>query len=259
MAKLIILNVCALLALANAGVIVPKHLPRFDPRMIVGGYPIEIDEAPYQVSLQRDGNHICGGSIISSKWILTAAHCTEYGSTKSFSVRIGSTKHAAGGQVKKVANIVSHPEYDGVSIVNDFCLLELEETLQFDNSIQTIKLTVDEPEAGSIALVSGWGATHSPSESNAKLRAANVPIVTREDCNKAYDGRIHESMICAGFLEQGGKDSCQGDSGGPLTIDGQLVGVVSWGRGCAEAGYPGVYSNVASVLDWINETTNALE
>ncbi|XP_055611187.1 trypsin-1-like [Uranotaenia lowii] len=256
MAKFSTLNLCVLLALANAKVILPKTLTRFDPQTSGGDFPIEIDDTPYQVSLQRNGKHVCGGSIISDKWILTAADCTAYKNAKSFSVRIGSTKHAAGGQVKKVAKIVSHPEYSIENSIYDFCLLELQDTIQFDNTIQTIKLTIKEPEAGTMALVSGWEATHVPWQLNAELRAANVPIINREDCNKEFAGRIHESMICAGFMDQGGRDTCRGDNGGPLAIDGQLVGVVSFTRGC-DGGYPGVYSNVAAVLDWINETTNA--
>ncbi|XP_055590619.1 trypsin-1-like [Uranotaenia lowii] len=225
--------------------------------MIVGGFPIEIAKVPYQVSLQIDGSHLCGGSIISSKWILTAAHCTKLGYTDRFSVRIGSTKHAGGGQVLKVVKVVFHPRYSGNDpAIYDLSLVELEHELQFNSSIKKIKLARGEPKAGSMGLVSGWGDTHSPWESNAILRATHVPIVTRDDCSKAYGARIPESMICAGFLWQGGKDSCQNDSGGPLVIDGQLVGVVSWGEGCALAGYPGVYSNVAAVLDWINETIN---
>lgn len=105
------------------------------------------------------------------------------------------------------------------------------------------------------------GATQNSSESNAIIRAAYVPIVNQDYCNTQYKplGRpITERMICAG-LENGGKDSCQGDSGGPLSIesDGErfVVGVVSWGRGCALPYYPGVYSRVSSVRSWINDIT----
>lgn len=102
------------------------------------------------------------------------------------------------------------------------------------------------------------GNTHNSSESNEKLRAAVVPAANQNYCNTQYNGRITPRMICAGYKE-GGKDSCQGDSGGPLTIEVngevQLVGVVSFGRGCAEPNYPGVYARVTAVRSWIKRQT----
>uniref|UniRef100_A0AAG5DUS1 Peptidase S1 domain-containing protein n=1 Tax=Anopheles atroparvus TaxID=41427 RepID=A0AAG5DUS1_ANOAO len=105
------------------------------------------------------------------------------------------------------------------------------------------------------ALVSGWGSTHNPDESALVLRAATVPLANHERCSEVYlgYGGVTESMICAGY-EEGGKDSCQGDSGGPLVCAGQLTGVVSWGKGCAEPGYPGVYAKVSEAFEWIEQT-----
>ena len=123
--------------------------------------------------------------------------------------------------------------------------------------VQPISLTISEPAAGSLAVVSGWGTLNFgdidlPSE----LQAVEVYIVPREECNSTYanyDG-ITENMICAG-VPGGGKDACQGDSGGPLVVGGLLVGIVSWGIGCAEADYPGVYSNVAPLRSFVTEQT----
>lgn len=94
------------------------------------------------------------------------------------------------------------------------------------------------------------GAQREGGGASASLYKVDVPIVDRDTCNDAYGGDITDGMVCAG-LEAGGKDACQGDSGGPLTIDGTLVGVVSWGNGCARPGYYGVYSNVGKFADWI--------
>lgn len=90
------------------------------------------------------------------------------------------------------------------------------------------------------------------------MQSVEIPIVDRNECNEDYEGDITPDMICAGVPE-GGKDSCQGDSGGPVVLNGNLVGIVSWGDGCARAGYPGVYTNVAYFLDWINQTVDLLE
>lgn len=100
--------------------------------------------------------------------------------------------------------------------------------------------------------MTGWGNTQSSTESTFWLRSANVPAVNQTKCSDAYRefGGVTDRMICAGY-EKGGKDACQGDSGGPLVYENKLVGVVSWGYGCARPNYPGVYSRVASVRDWI--------
>ena len=87
------------------------------------------------------------------------------------------------------------------------------------------------------------------------LQWVRVPAITNSACNSAYNGGITDSMICAGYPGEGGKDSCQGDSGGPLVCangtKSVIAGVVSWGYGCAEAQYPGVYARVTAALDWI--------
>lgn len=102
------------------------------------------------------------------------------------------------------------------------------------------------------------GNTQKRDEPNDRLRAAIVPIANQDYCNKQYRGKITPRMICAGYKE-GGKDSCQGDSGGPLIdeVDGtpQLVGVVSFGSGCAKPKYPGVYARVTAAREWIGSVT----
>jgi trypsin len=123
----------------------------------------------------------------------------------------------------------------------------------FGTGIQPIVLAREAPAAGSSSEVSGWGTLSSGSSSlPTQLQAVTVNIVSTADCNSAYAsyGGITENMICAA-VTGGGKDACQGDSGGPLVAGGTLVGIVSWGVGCAEARYPGVYSNVAALRKFI--------
>ncbi|GFG39770.1 hypothetical protein Cfor_02567, partial [Coptotermes formosanus] len=123
--------------------------------------------------------------------------------------------------------------------------------------VQPIPLTTSEPQPGQIAVVTGWGTLASGSHTlPRRLQLVNVPIVSREECSRAYEeyGGITENMICAA-APGGGKDACQGDSGGPLAVDGTLAGIVSWGAGCAEPSHPGVYSNVAVLRSFITEQT----
>ncbi|XP_063701065.1 trypsin-1-like [Culicoides brevitarsis] len=226
---------------------------------IVGGVVSDIKDFPYQVSLQDGSRHFCGGSIISKKWILSAAHCMEQMTASRLKVRVGSSFHKSDGKVVKVVKIVSHPSYNKRTIDYDYALVELAEELEFNTSVQSVDLPAQNEElvAGANCVVSGWGNTQSSLESNAQLRSVVVPVISREDCAKDYDGfnPITDRMVCAGF-RTGGKDACQGDSGGPFVHNKVLVGVVSWGKGCADKNYPGVYSNVANVRDWIKKVSS---
>lgn len=167
-------------------------------------------------------------------------------------VRVGSSFHNSGGIVAKVNRIHQHPQYDPYNIDYDIAVLELEEDLEFSDSVKPIPLVTSKPADGSLSTVTGWGATREGGPISQQLQRVRVDIVNREDCAKSYAGfAITQRMICAG-VPQGGKDACQGDSGGPLVVDGKLAGVVSWGYGCARPGYPGVYANVYELLGWIN-------
>ncbi|XP_058835106.1 trypsin-1-like [Topomyia yanbarensis] len=225
---------------------------------IVGGYAVNITDFPYQISLSSWGGHQCGGSIIGPRWILTAGHCAFSSDKPSQRVRVGSTDRTKGGLLLGLERVVQHPEYDSGTIDYDFSLLQLEQDLLFNENNQAIELPEQDEELsdGALCRVSGWGNTQNVQESSRYLRAADVPSVNQEDCDAAYEnfGGITPRMLCAGYRE-GGKDACQGDSGGPLVSGGKLVGVVSWGYGCAQPNYPGVYSRVASVRSWIKEVT----
>uniref|UniRef100_A0A182RWT2 Peptidase S1 domain-containing protein n=1 Tax=Anopheles funestus TaxID=62324 RepID=A0A182RWT2_ANOFN len=176
-------------------------------------------------------------------------------------VHVGSTHVNDGGRSIKVRQIFQHPKQNSWSDY-DFSLLHLDRPLSFSESVQPIRLRrPSESEGdgelsdGTLCKVSGWGNTHNPDESALVLRAASVPLTNHRQCSEVYEGigSVTESMICAGY-DEGGKDSCQGDSGGPLVCDGQLTGVVSWGKGCAEPGFPGVYAKVAIAFEWIERT-----
>jgi trypsin len=194
--------------------------PRLDDSAasrVVGGVETTIEHAPHQVSLHFFGSHTCGGSLISNKWVLTAAHCTDGRQADYFRVRVGSSKHAEGGKLVDVKRVVRHEKYDPQTIDFDFTLLELAEELEFDDLKQKVALPEqDEPvKDGTLCEVTGWGDTQNPQESGDVLRVAEVPAVNQKDCFKAYSmyGGVTDRMLCAGY-EKGGKDACQGDSGG---------------------------------------------
>ncbi|XP_063701443.1 trypsin-1-like [Culicoides brevitarsis] len=237
------------------GVILAKTNSLPTSSRIVGGSVFKISDAPYQVSVQYNDEHSCGGSIISSRWILTAAHCTFSAEASEFKVRVGSSFHAKEGRLVNVKNIINHIRWNPSTIDYDYALLELEEELSFDDKVHKISLPKknEEVKAGSQCFVTGWGLTNNENESRDQLRGITVPIVDHEDCKKQYsDGSIKltERMICAGIQNEG-KDTARMDSGGPLVLNKVLVGVVSWGND----NHSGVYSNVAYIRDWIEKNS----
>lgn len=179
---------------------------------IVGGVEINIEEIPYQASVQFYESHICGGTILSSKFVLTAAHCTyPFISKLGFSVRTGSSTCNSGGSVHVVSKIDEHPKFDPMLLDYDASILTLLNVIEYDQYRQPVKLPYfAEPTAlGSIVATSGWGATNNPNESNTNLRIAELRISDQEACNQAYieDGGVTKRMICA-YTK--GRDSCSG-------------------------------------------------
>lgn len=225
---------------------------------IVGGNATTIDKIPYQVSFRRYNAHVCGGSIITPKHVITAAHCT-MGIVRDFSVLAGSTTRTGeeNQQIRDVPSLVRHPRYSWNSWDHDIAVAVVDTEFEFNKFVRAIKLPQFGviPVEGAIVTVSGWGFTSANGGDTLPevLQYVSKHIVGNAKCNASYYGRIKEGMVCA-VLVPGGKDACTGDSGGPLTLDGLLTGVVSWGWGCAQKGYPGVYTRVSHYVNWISET-----
>ncbi|EDW72057.1 uncharacterized protein Dwil_GK19007 [Drosophila willistoni] len=219
---------------------------------IVGGTLAAITTFPWQVSLQNSGKHFCGGSIISNTIIVTAAHCfKDIKSASTLQVRAGSSYRSSGGTLYSVAAYKIHEGYNASTFLNDIAVLRLSKKLSLGTTMKAIELATTTPPHGGAARCSGYGTTSYEGYLSSQLRYIDTNIVGRSQCASSsygYGSRIKETMICAAADK---KDSCQGDSGGPLVLNGQLVGVVSWGTECALANYPGVYANVAELRDWI--------
>jgi len=235
---------------------------------IVGGSNAERGSLPWQVSIQSWG-HFCGGTIIGRRWILTAAHCFTRGSN---GVKIVAGDHNirysdGSEQTINVEKHFTHPSYD-YHQHSDITLLKLSQQLRFDSYAQPAclpKLANENYDyaPGTNVIVSGWGSTQAAYATRSApsiLQEVTVPLISDETCKRGdvYGNMITSSMFCAGKLGIGGVDSCQGDSGGPVVkkIDGKwtVLGVVSWGMGCARPGKPGVYTRVARFEQWIQDT-----
>jgi secreted trypsin-like serine protease len=225
--------------------------------MIIGGEETTTEENPFVVALTTpDGFQFCGGTIVAPTKVVTAAHCTESSAPADVKVVAGRTVLSSDeGTVAGVTDIWIHPEWDSATLTNDASVLTLDTPLTQTPLALASPTDTDLYTAGANSTVYGWGVTESGSPSD-HLRKVDVPVVADDACGSSYPDEFNAaSMACAGLAE-GGKDSCQGDSGGPLSgvaADGtrKLIGIVSWGQGCAEANFYGVYGRVSAFHDLI--------
>jgi secreted trypsin-like serine protease len=228
------------------------------PQRIIGGIETSSGNYPWIVSVQSsDGSHFCGASLIDKQWVMTAAHCLP--NTAASDIRVvvseyNTAKVDQGEQIKNIEKIIMHAQYNSETNNNDIALLKLKTAATSEAVTRITPELMQGLKEGTALTVMGWGNLSTTGEQFPdKPNQVQVPLVSNASCKTSYSN-LTENMVCAGYT-QGGKDSCQGDSGGPLVyqLDGKWhqVGVVSFGQGCAEANYPGVYTRVEKYADWI--------
>jgi len=241
--------------------------PAAADRVVVGGQPARITEAPWVVALSsRDrfggtrAGQFCGGVVVAPTKVLTAAHCLgrdvlggEPGQLSDFSVIAGrGSLRGRGGQEVRVAETWVNPGYESSTNAGDLAVLTLEKALPASYAIEVARPGDPALSPGTAADVYGWGDTTGKGTYAMSLRSARVRVLPDASCERAYPGGSGaayrgDTMLCAGE-PQGGRDACQGDSGGPLVANGRLIGLVSWGSGCGQPENPGVYTRVSTVL-----------
>ncbi|XP_049645811.1 transmembrane protease serine 11B-like protein [Suncus etruscus] len=230
---------------------------------VKGGSSAQEGEWPWQASLKKNGKHYCGASLISERYLVTAAHCFKMTKNpKNYTVSFG-TRVSPPYMLHYVQEIIIHENYFYGKHRNDIAIIKLTEKVSFKNDVHRVCL----PEATQIfppgdgVVVTGWGALSYNGEYPVLLQKAPLGIIATNICNakEAYNGLVEDEMLCAGYLE-GNIDACQGDSGGPLVHPNNrniwyLAGIVSWGLECGKPNKPGVYMRVTSYRSWIASKT----
>ncbi|GAB6040308.1 serine protease [Endothiovibrio diazotrophicus] len=248
--------------------------PAHADRRVVNGQPASTTTYPWMVSLtiggaEGVGSFGCGGSLISSTWVLTAAHCflnadntavdTALAATTTALLKSDDIATVAADAIQRSASrVVVHPQYDHATNDYDIALVELSAAV--DGVIPVTLHGDGQPalSAGTAAIVMGWGLTSDGGEGSDTLLQASQQIVDSDSCSTAYGGGITGNMVCAnGLNATDTSDTCQGDSGGPMVIvhqgDYVQVGISSFGASCGDPATPGVYARVSALADFIRQ------
>lgn len=231
-----------------------------DDDRIVGGKTAVAGDWPWQISMWRNGRHICGGSLINEEWVITAAHCvTGSSDVNVYTIQLGrhdQLLQESWSLSRSVEKIIYHESYDATLIRNDIAVMKFYPKLdKFTDYIMPVCF----PSAGETfenepSVTTGWGATYFGGPATRYLLEVFTPILSDRDCQARYTtGQLDPAtQVCSGGNNQG---ACQGDSGGPIAVKSKndskkytLVGLTSWGIRC---GVGGVFTRVSAFLDWI--------
>ena len=242
-------------AAAAAAALLSAPTAEAAPQPIVGGTTTTTSAYPFMMMItDASQNQFCGGTLVSATKVVTAAHCMVGETTSSVRVVGGRTyRNGTNGTVSRVSDIWVHADYTDATEGNDVAVLTLSTSMPYTTASYVDSSDTGVYAAGTTARIVGWGTTSSNGSSSNQLRTATVPTVSNSSCASSYGSDfIASDMVCAGYTS-GGVDTCQGDSGGPLLIGGVLAGITSWGEGCAQAGYPGVYTRLTTFSDEVTE------
>ncbi|XP_069856969.1 kallikrein-1 [Dipodomys merriami] len=256
-----LLVLCLALSLGGTGAAPPIQ------SRIIGGSKCEKYSQPYQVAVYHYSNLQCGGVLLNSQWVLTAAHCF----SDNYQLWLGRHNlfdDEEEAQYAQVSESFPHPYFNlsllknntrhpGEDYSHDLMLLRLTAPVDITKAVEPVVLPTEEAEINTTCIASGWGSIEPQNfKFPDDLQCVDLKLLDNDVCRKAHPQKVTEFMLCAGHLE-GGKDTCVGDSGGPLICNGELQGITSWGHvPCGSPDKPGVYTSVTKYKQWIEETMN---
>merc|ERR1711936_831266 len=231
---------------------------------IVNGYEAIKHEYPFMAALMNRNRQFCGGSLIDEKHVLTAAHCVAHMSkfdVQNLRVRLGDHNIRDNDNTsieKRVKRVIRHIGFSSKTLHNDVAILTMEDAVKYNSNIQPICLAAGTSQfVNQRVTVAGWGTLTEGGRQPDELMKVDVDVWTNDRCKNSYGsnapGGITNHMLCASRPQ---RDSCSGDSGGPLfSCNGACtqIGIVSWGIGCAQSNYPGVYTRITAMKDWISK------
>ncbi|XP_040822083.1 serine protease 55 isoform X1 [Ochotona curzoniae] len=232
---------------------------------IIMGSEAGVGEFPWQVSIQSENQHFCGGAILNAQWILTAAHCmySEMLIVANLKVVVGTNDLTSPARLERSVTSIIYPKaFDKYNLDNDIALLLLSSPITFSDLIVPICLpTLTSPSKWHECWVAGWGQTKTDDKESMSMDLMKVPMVImdREECVKVFLN-LTKNMMCAGYSNKS-YDACQGDSGGPLVCTQPpdkkwyQVGIISWGKGCGQKNTPGIYTVLINYDRWIENVT----
>ncbi|XP_070761883.1 coagulation factor X [Enoplosus armatus] len=238
-----------------------------EPRIVSGDLEKQ-GGSPWQVLVRRsDGYGFCGGTLVSDRWVVSAAHCFEETADHVTIGDFDKKRPDPGEQLIKVQKVIVHPHFHSFTFDSDIALLYLAQPII--RGPTAIPACLPDPhlskyllQEGNRGVVTGWGATQYLGRSSRFLRKVALPVVSYRDCTTSTEQVITDNMFCAGYLEAS-IDACSGDSGGPFVVNYRgtwfLTGVVSWGEKCAAKGKYGVYTRLGNFLNWIRDTMERLD
>ncbi|XP_076334745.1 chymotrypsinogen A-like [Tachypleus tridentatus] len=235
-----------------------------ETKRILGGETVEEDSYPWMVRLKahllnRPGYKInCGGTLISARYLVTAAHCVREGKDIIPVLNLqGKIYKNETSTTLEFDKIISHPKFNSMTLANDIAVLRLKTPLDQQGSI-CLSTSFDESKQDVTAVVLGWGKTEQGKGFSSTLRRGEVKIIKWKSCSKTWGGTIGKEVLCAEGTNQG---ICSGDSGGPLVLRKagrwSLIGVSSFtgGRNCSKSTMPNGFTRISYFISWLKEVT----
>ncbi|XP_046961253.1 trypsin, alkaline B-like isoform X3 [Vanessa cardui] len=230
-----------------------------DNQRIIGGSLTTIQNYPFAAVVLRNTNQgytqACGGVILNNRSVVSVGHCFYGTSPNVWRIRVGSSYASSGGSTHNVGSLIIHPDYNNM-LDNDIGIFRVSSSFSLGGNVQPGRFAGPNYNVadGQAVWTAGWGAIYYGGPRSEQLRHVQIFTVNYTVCRRNYNiisVTIPETQMCAGILDQGGRDFCEGDYGGPLVHNGVVVGISTYGFVCGRDRYPGVYSRVSSFINWI--------